>query len=206
MKIWEKGKYRKFKRSEVRKHNKKKILRAELAKIGGGAKIRKNLTDTVYKLKIRALDKKLSKFWYLCNSENIGFEVVGSSLKPLVRAGIPKQKIIALFLNIIDNARLACQNSDKKRKMKIFCEVRIVQNKVIMLFYDTGAPMNIGIFTKIGEKYNTNRVDAAGCGIGLYSVKKTVEKYGGTVDFEGLTREVGKHLFIQFDLKNRRLL
>jgi len=191
-------------KNEICRHDKKKKLRAELRGAENGfPKSYKKQNDAVFKLKIRKLDKQLKGFRYLCNKENIEFTLVGSSLKPLVRAGIPKRKLIALFLNILDNARQACKFSNDKRK-KIFCEVRVAKGNVIIIFCDSGLPMSDSVFQKIGKIYNTDRGKIGGSGIGLYSVKQIVEEFDGIVDFSGLTQEINKHLFIRFNLQSVR--
>ena len=41
-----------------------------------------------------------------------------------------------------------------------------------------------------------------GAGLGIYSVKTTVDEYAGKVDFGPLTSSVNKHIFIHFDLRD----
>jgi len=188
-------------RNEVRRHDEKQELRKQLA---AAAEKYDSVQDDacLMELSIDKLDKLLREFWLLCRADNIEFGIMGSSLKPLIRAGVSEDKLTALFLNILDNSRRACMKQSPDEERKIFVESRIANDNVIMMFHDSGAPMDEQVYAKIGEKYNTSEKASGGTGLGLYSIKETVEEYAGEVDFEPLMSETYKHIMIQFNLDN----
>jgi len=89
-----------------------------------------------------------------------------------------RQFLRDIFENLINNSIKALAQSDKKI---IKCSVYTDENKLQILFSDTGVGIPISLRKWVFGLYNTTTEDQGGAGVGLYIVKMRVESMKGHV-------------------------
>ncbi len=90
-----------------------------------------------------------------------------------------------VIINLIDNAIIALEKSNKKNK-KIIIQAREKDNFVIVKIIDNGIGINIENIEKIFEAFFTlsERNDKMGIGMGLYIVNNIIKCFGGKIEVE----------------------
>ena len=109
-----------------------------------------------------------------------------------------RRVLISIFQNLISNA---VKYHSPKRKLKIDITAKIEGDYLCLAFTDNGLGINLktqreklfGLFKRI---YTQNE----GSGIGLYMIKRSIEKYGGKIDVKSEV-DVGSTFYVY--LKNK---
>jgi signal transduction histidine kinase len=128
-----------------------------------------SLVSTGFELKsydVKSILKEISK-----NYSDINIKIDGSCIV------LADDAISSVFDNIISNAVIHGNSKRidiKIRKIKDYCEIRFID-------YGIGIPLEIKskLFEE-GFAYGKNK----GTGLGLYIVKKTLERYGGSIEVQ----------------------
>lgn len=110
---------------------------------------------------------------------------------------VRRNEIIQVIINLINNAKDALIEQDRKNK-KIVIKTLIKEEKNLILIEDNGGGIDPKIIDKIFEPYFTTKHPSMGTGIGLYMCKVIIEKkYGGHIDVEN--KEKGALFVIEFN-------
>lgn len=143
-------------------------------------------TDEIFdyaKVNSPAIDINLKELIiYLLNNYKDKFKVEGIDLEVNIEDNliINGNEIVFydIIQNITDNAIKAMKNS----KVKIYrCSIKAENNKLVMLFSDTGCGIPIEDREWIFGLYNTRTQEMGGGGIGLYTVRMRVKYMNGIV-------------------------
>ncbi|MBA4718865.1 MAG: HAMP domain-containing histidine kinase [Nitrosopumilus sp.] len=87
-------------------------------------------------------------------------------------------RLTQVFKNILDNAI----KFTKKGLIKITSEINVRDQKIVIIFSDTGRGIPSKILPHVFEKYATDKTNNPnGTGLGLYVCKQIIDKHGGTI-------------------------
>jgi len=121
----------------------------------------------------------------------INFQHHVANLSRLSLGAIKATDLVRILSNLIDNAFDAVSDSGNSSK-EVALLGRVEKNMLVFEISNSGDPIpeeNLPHLFKPG--YSTKKSDGIHAGLGLYIVKKLVEKYGGTIQvssLEGKTR------------------
>jgi len=156
------------------------------------------ITDVVVDLKQLA-QRTAETFLAEAASRNIRFEVTADDDLPDIDSGA--DLLDQVMENLVSNA---LKYTPEKGKVSV-CFTRSGPDEVRITVEDDGIGIPTdeqdGLFREFFRASNAKRILAAGTGLGLVLVKKTVERHRGRVH---LTSEVGKGTTIVIDLPIRR--
>lgn len=100
-------------------------------------------------------------------------------LRKDLRTLIDDVSLCTIFANTMDNALEACLKIKDPGQRRIHVRARYAENGYFS--YEITNSKQNGVKMK-RERFITDKADPAAHGIGISSVKETVEKYGGTFD------------------------
>lgn len=133
--------------------------------------------DTCVSTGLPALDAFLSEKLYQAKLERVQFNVC---LDLRVLDFIAYADLISIFGNAVDNALEAVRELPPEAERIIMLKNSRFANSVILRF---GNPYT-GKLNREGNRLLTGKADRAQHGIGLNSIARVAERYGGTVDVE----------------------
>lgn len=123
----------------------------------------------------KALNILLSQKMKQCNTENIDFQIY---IQDVDLSFIDEMDIVAMFANLIDNAIESCRQSQNK---KIFLSIYTMNDAYIVVRVDNGCDhepiINNGLL-------RTRKQNQEQHGIGMVSIKKTLNNYNGRLKWE----------------------
>jgi signal transduction histidine kinase len=91
-----------------------------------------------------------------------------------------RQRLSIIFNNLINNAI----NYRDELKEKQYLNIRVsVDYQIVIIFDDNGIGIESAYFEKVFDMFFRGSERSDGAGLGLYIVKETVEKLGGTISF-----------------------
>ena len=136
-----------------------------------GAEKELSVSEQVFCLNVQ-LNSILSVYRERAEQEGIAFEVAARVPEKLFMGTMD---LTALMGNILENAVNGCLRAEEESK-RINGRIQIKNGKFLVLLENTCRRSLI-----VKEPERPGRAD--GSGIGVFSIEKTVEKYGGIVDF-----------------------
>ncbi len=116
---------------------------------------------------------------YRTETESKNIDLQCSIPEKHIYLDIKKMEIMDIMNNLIKNAIESFENDGKGEKY-IKVTLNNVNENVLITVEDNGKPINRDVAGKIFDKGYSKK--AKGTGLGLYVVKKTVERYGGKID------------------------
>ena len=123
----------------------------------------------------KALNILLSQKMKQCNTEKIDFQIY---IQDVDLSFIDEMDIVAMFANLIDNAIESCRQSQNK---KIFLSIYTMNNAYIVIRVDNDCDhepiINNGLL-------RTRKQNQEQHGIGMVSIKKTLNNYNGRLKWE----------------------
>jgi len=135
-----------------------------------------------------------------------GIEVTFHNPMPHITVTCPDAEISMVFKNLVMNAAEAIKEKTGKRwhkmaaksyKPKIEINICRRDDSAEITIRDNGAGMSEIVRKRIFDPFFTTKSQGGGTGVGLSIAKKTIEKYGGSLDVES---EEGKGTVFIIDL------
>ena len=159
---------------------------------------RNNRTDIIReKIKVKSLIKDLV--------DNLKYlEPTGTSLnEAIVFKGInilnaDKSRLQTILNNLISNSIRYRQTS---RQLKIQIKTEITNDKVILSVEDNGIGIKEQHIDRIFDMFYRTNDSSTGSGLGLYIVKETINKLGGSIEVQSTINE-GTTFIVSFPLAN----
>jgi len=140
---------------------------------------RNNRTQVnIEKVEIKEVIKDISAgLRYLESDEIILKEIINIEEPALIQSD--RTRIQIILNNLISNS-IKYRHPDRKPKISISC--RRTENNAIVSVKDNGLGIKEEHLGKIFDMFYRTSDKSSGSGLGLYIVKETIKKLGGTVD------------------------
>ncbi len=106
-------------------------------------------------------------------------------------------RIMVIINNLISNA--IKYRDTQKQKSFITVDIDISQKSAIVLFKDNGIGVPANLLKKIFDMFFRATDKSEGAGLGLYIVKETIEKLGGTISVEST---IGEGVLFKMEIPN----
>lgn len=123
----------------------------------------------------KALNILLSQKMKECNSVGIDFQIYAQNID---LSFINESDTVAIFANLMDNAIESCMLSEQK---KIFLQIYTMNDSFIVICIDNSADTEPNVADGKLRSRKTNNGDH---GIGMMSIKRSLENYGGRLKWD----------------------
>ena len=157
---------------------------------------------------IKSINKQLNEFTYIYNTNNIILDIILNDKRNICEnkkieliADIKFKEcnfiditdVCSIFSNIIDNAIEAC---DKIENNKIEKKIRLKGTNVNRLYVLKCENTKLNKINKKNELFMTDKKDKFLHGVGIKSIKASVEKYNGNLELNDLGNKFLVNIFI----------
>jgi len=150
----------------------------------------------IVSLRFNDVISKVFKYYaFIFEQKKIGFEIKNISDKPLV-VNMPEAQLVAILINILDNAQYWLENYRSKDKM---IKITIDSEEETVLISDNGPGIYDGEEEKIFQAFWTGK-GKEGRGLGLYICQQFLERYDYSivVDRSNKYRLSGANFLLSF--------
>lgn len=157
---------------------------------------------------IKSINKQLNEFTYIYNTNNIILDIILNDKRNICENKkielvadinfkecnfIDITDVCSIFSNIIDNAIEAC---DKIENNKIEKKIRLKGTNVNRLYVLKCENTKLNKINKKNELFMTDKKDKFLHGVGIKSIKASVEKYNGNLELNDLGNKFLVNIFI----------
>ena len=157
---------------------------------------------------IKSINKQLNEFTYIYNTNNIILDIILNDKRNVCENKkielitdinfkecnfIDITDVCSIFSNIIDNAIEAC---DKIENNKIEKKIRLKGTNVNRLYVLKCENTKLNKINKKNELFMTDKNDKFLHGVGIKSIKASVEKYNGNLELNDLGNKFLVNIFI----------
>jgi sensor histidine kinase regulating citrate/malate metabolism len=123
----------------------------------------------------KALNILLSQKQRQCSKEKIDFQLY---IQDIDLSFIKEIDIVSIFSNLLDNSIESSRNSENK---KIFLSVQMMNNSFVVVRIDNSCDSEPIVYDGIMHTQKRNKEQH---GLGIISVKKSLAKYNGNMDWD----------------------